>query len=322
MECCTKTKIKNLRKTTLKRKECKNIMKNLKKYLNKKTLGLIAYVIIIMFIASFIIGFMEKDNKSFLGYTARIVVTGSMEPEIKTNSITVIKMCNVDEIEKDDIICYNYGQDIVHRVVEKTTNENNSVVLHTQGDNNKAPDNVDINSDMIVGKVVKTVNWVAPFIDKYSIEPGKIDGVTLARNLVIYGIILGLVVVFVIWVAHNLRIFSKSFDHNLSFEKTINKYIADIDELIMYKDLLLDLKKEETDIQKLNQLDKIAQAKADLNVKELHIAIKEFKRSVRHSIFLKELGAQLEEKNRAEQRVKNTQLQRVVNYCKRFSKQA
>lgn len=287
-------------------------MKKLRK-INKRTIWFILYSITIIFLASALISFISSGARTIFGYTARIVVTGSMEPELKTNSIGIIKECNIESINVGDIICYNYGQDIVHRVIEKNTNENGKIILNTQGDANKLPDSVEINSEMIIGKVVKVLNWAAPFIDKYSISPGKIDGITLARNLIIYGILIGLAIIGLNWLISTIKIiFIASNKYRLrEINKLLDRYSRDISDLEVYKRLIDDLNDTNSD----HILNRVAQVRMESHIKELHNAIKEFENYVRNSLYIDKLGEYMEkDKN-------NKDLEKVIKYCKEFNEQ-
>ena len=61
-------------------------------------LKLLLYIIIILLFSVFLLDFSNDKNKTIFGYTARIVVTGSMEPSIKVNSLNIIKRCDINQI--------------------------------------------------------------------------------------------------------------------------------------------------------------------------------------------------------------------------------
>ena len=129
-----------------------------------------------------------RSPTGFLGYTMRIVVSGSMEPTIMTNTLNIIKVCDADDVEVNDIICYRYDRDIIHRVVD-ISNENGQLTITTKGDANKVNDDVHITDGMVIGKVVKTLNWTQYIIGKFAIAPGAFDSKAVYRVIVI-GLIL------------------------------------------------------------------------------------------------------------------------------------
>lgn len=279
----------------------KNVLKN---KLNNRMILFIVYLILIVLLTSGLIGFMNGSTKSIFGYTFRIVVTGSMEPNIKTNSLNIIKICDIEDIEVGDILCFNYSQDIVHRVVEKTTNSDGVTVLHTKGDANEMPDSIEINSEMVVGKVVKTFNEVASIIDKYSIYPGQIDGISLARTIIVYGLIIGFIVLILSWLVTILSILIKSFKKETKFNKNIDKYIEDIDELILYRELLLELRDKEVENSAETRFafigNRLARAKAELEIRNLHYSIKDFKKSIKQCLYINKLGTLMDKEENKE----------------------
>lgn len=268
--------------------------------INNRILGLTIYLIAVVFIVAFLMHLINGNKNDLFGYTARIVVSGSMEPEIKVNSLTIIKKCNIEDIKENDIVCFNFSQDVVHRVIEVTTNDSGKTVLHTKGDANDEADSIEVYGDMIVGKVIYTFNNLAPIISKYSVSPGKIDGVALSRNIILWLVVLGLVTFVAIWIVSFIDIIIKSFFKEDNLEHNIDKYLNDIDELLLYRELLKQLK--DTEVEKSKQTrfsfitNRIARVKAEIEIKNLHYAVKDFKRATKHCIYINKLGDRLDNK--------------------------
>lgn len=312
-------------------------MKNkiMKDKFNNKLISLIVYIILIVLTSSLILGIINGDNKTFFGYTFRIVVTGSMEPVIKVNSISVIKACDIKDLEVGDIVCFNYSQDIVHRVIEKTTNEVGELIIHTQGDANDMPDSIEINSDMVVGKVVKTFNSVAPIIDRYSITPGQFDSMLFARNIILYGLLIGAVVLIASWIISLVVTTIKSFRQEDNLQSALDLYISDIDELLIYKEILMELRNvTESTIEEVKNSDtdkikfkfnlkaignKIARAKAEIEIKNFHNEVKGFKRSIRNSLYLDRVCHLLQKEEQKEKEESITSISDVIKYANEFS---
>jgi signal peptidase len=255
-----------------------------------------------VFIVAFLLHIINGTTDGVFGYTARIVASGSMEPEVKVNSLTIIKKCDIKDIKENDIICFNYSQDVVHRVIEIATNESGITVLHTKGDANEKADDIEVYDDMLVGKVVHTFNNLAPIIAEYSVSPGEIDGVTLSRNIVTVLVIFGLVLFIAAWIASLINIIIKSFVKEDNLDKNIDKYLQDIDELLLYREMLKQLKEYKVENSKDNKLNfinnRIARAKAEVEMKNLHYAIKDFKKSVKHCMYINKLGDKLNKHNK------------------------
>lgn len=97
------------------------------------------------------------------GYKALIVLSGSMEPDIKTGSVIYVKTYKTDEvfdnIKVGDYITFvnNEGINVTHEVIY--LNEE-SDQIQTQGiKENAAPDEV-ISSSKFVGKFVFTISYL------------------------------------------------------------------------------------------------------------------------------------------------------------------
>jgi signal peptidase len=265
---------------------------------NKGILSLTLYIIVVVCIGAFLLHFINGKSDGIFGYTARIVVSGSMEPEIKVNSLTIIKKCEIEDIQEGDIICFNYSQDIIHRVIEITTSDSGATVLHTKGDANESADDIEIYDQMVIGKVVHTFNGITSIVEKYSVSPGKVDGVSLSRDIIIRLIFIGLVLFVVAWIVSIVKIILHTFSKKDCLEDTIDKYLKDIDELILYREVLKQLK--DNNIKNTNEtrfrfiMNRVSKAKAEIEIKNLHYDIKDFKRAVKHCIYINKLGEKMD----------------------------
>ena len=96
---------------------------------------------------------LKKDLMSFGGYSMLVVVSGSMEPEIETDDLIIIK--KVDEYEENDIVTYQKNNHLItHRIVRIEEDK-----IYTKGDHNNTEDEP-ITADCIQGKVVKNVKAI------------------------------------------------------------------------------------------------------------------------------------------------------------------
>lgn len=104
--------------------------------------------------------FVLEQPPQFLGYSWAIVLTGSMEPNIMTNDMIVIKRC--DEYQVGDVISFKVdnpeygGMPITHRIVEISEVEGRKTYI-TQGDANPVRDEDTIYYENILGKTVKVI---------------------------------------------------------------------------------------------------------------------------------------------------------------------
>ncbi|MCM3392400.1 signal peptidase I SipW [Cytobacillus oceanisediminis] len=90
---------------------------------------------------------------SLIGYQAKAVLSGSMEPTFMTGSIIIVKQPDRN-LKKEDIITFKSGDKLItHRIIEvKKTKA--GVLYQTKGDNNDAPDMEYVQPENITGKYV------------------------------------------------------------------------------------------------------------------------------------------------------------------------
>lgn len=87
----------------------------------------------------------------FLGYKPFIVLSGSMEPEIMTGDIAIIKECQTNKLKVGDIIAFRSGDAVItHRIIE-IAKEKNETVFYTKGDNNNVEDKYPVYVDEVEG---------------------------------------------------------------------------------------------------------------------------------------------------------------------------
>ena len=127
------------------------------------------------------------------GYRPIFVMTGSMEPTLKTNGTVIAKkVSSMDEIEVGDIITYHVLTDqeeeikITHRITEIS----DTGIITTKGDNNGVEDRYELTIDNVESKVVLICNWTAWFVNLWGTPSGKIllIGVPVCLLLFIIGL--------------------------------------------------------------------------------------------------------------------------------------
>ncbi len=85
-------------------------------------------------------------------YSIFTIMSGSMEPVIKTGSIVIVK--TNEDYQPGDIITYAIGKNFVTHRISKQIDINEYI---TKGDANISSDPVSVDSSMINGKVVMTI---------------------------------------------------------------------------------------------------------------------------------------------------------------------
>jgi len=97
-------------------------------------------------------------DQTVLGYRPIVVVTGSMEPVIKTGALVIAKQVPFSELEVGDIITFDWngGQLNTHRIIGF---ENGGAI--TKGENADLPDSGSVTAYNFRYKIVYIMNWTA-----------------------------------------------------------------------------------------------------------------------------------------------------------------
>ena len=89
------------------------------------------------------------------------VASGSMQPTINVGDMVIVQKCNSNDVNVDDIIEYtknNYS--VIHRVIEKYQKDGKTYFI-TKGDNNNNSDGKPVSEEMLKGKVIFRVPYIA-----------------------------------------------------------------------------------------------------------------------------------------------------------------
>lgn len=101
----------------------------------------------------------EGGVPDVMGHSFMKVLTGSMEPEIKADSIVVTKKVDASDIKEGDVISFYsrnkelMGMPVTHRVV-KVEAAGGQIVFTTKGDINALVDKMPVLEEDLIGKVV------------------------------------------------------------------------------------------------------------------------------------------------------------------------
>lgn len=146
------------------------------------------------------LAFMFTGSDGMFGYTARIVISGSMEPTIPVYTVNIVKKCDISDIKEGDIVLYRYTSDIIHRAIE-INSSTEDIKITTKGDANKSPDPIAVTKEMVIGKVTKTLGWT-----RYILKPFKGGSRTSIQMFIIVCIFL--IYILKVLVKRYLRIYS------------------------------------------------------------------------------------------------------------------
>ena len=123
------------------------------------------------------------------GIVPYVILSGSMEPTIKTGSLCFInKKVDIQEIKKKDIIAFklNDGTLVTHRVNDITKDG-----IITKGDSNKKVDEGLVTANNYVGKNIFWIPKVGYAVMAFQSTRGKIILVTCVVLLFIVGMLFG-----------------------------------------------------------------------------------------------------------------------------------
>ena len=123
----------------------------------KKIISILVVIILIpiLFVSVVILAnsyIHPNEVPSFFGWKPFIVLSGSMETEIYSGDVAVVKEVNVDELKENDIIAFKTGEIVVTHRIEKVIEENGQMKYITKGDNNKTEDNGYVLPEQVEGK--------------------------------------------------------------------------------------------------------------------------------------------------------------------------
>lgn len=130
------------------------------------------------------------------GYQLKTVLSGSMEPGIKTGSVIAVKSGgDMTRFKEGDVITFKQDENmlVTHRITEVMKN-GTQVMYRTKGDNNSTEDMNPVLSDNIVAEYTGfTVPYVGYFIDFAKSKNGS------ALLLILPGILLLAYSIYTVW---------------------------------------------------------------------------------------------------------------------------
>ncbi len=154
-----------------------------------KTIGKMFYWLILAFLI-FVAGFTALSALNLPGnYKLFMVMSGSMEPTIKTGSVVVVKPEKT--YAKGDVITFQdptkSKTTITHRIFEAS----DSAFL-TKGDANKTPDTTEIRKGQILGKEILAVPFIGYVINFAKTQTGLILLVIIPAVIIVYNELLSI----------------------------------------------------------------------------------------------------------------------------------
>lgn len=127
----------------------------------------ILYVLVIILSIFVIISFLNSSKMS--KYKFYDVLTGSMSPTIKPDSLIVVKKVDDIEVKKGDIITFKSRTTnnlTTHRVMDIINDKKTK--FQTKGDANDALDPMLVDGNLLVGKVIAHIPYVGKLMRSIS----------------------------------------------------------------------------------------------------------------------------------------------------------
>lgn len=119
----------------------------------------IAIILLALFILASVVMTRSGDVPQVGGYSVLRVLTGSMEPDIPTDSVILVRIADGDQVQVGDVISFYSADPAIrgsvntHRVIGIEA-ENGTRIFRTQGDANLVPDQYPVDDANLIGIVV------------------------------------------------------------------------------------------------------------------------------------------------------------------------
>lgn len=116
--------------------------------------------------------YQTKNNPgklpSVLGIKMLTVLTGSMEPNIQTGDLILVKTTLTEQLKINDVITFRSSNNtpVTHRIID-LVNQNGRVLFQTKGDANNIVDEELVQSEQVIGTMairIPKMGYVANFI--------------------------------------------------------------------------------------------------------------------------------------------------------------
>lgn len=130
-------------------------MTAVKKWISRLT-TIVLVLLILLTVFFTLSSLMSSGTPRVFGYQLMTVLSGSMEPGIKTGSVIAIQpITDAERFEAGDVITYQSANDpntfVTHRIIQ-VEQDGSDVAYVTQGDNNEVPDVAPVPVANVVGE--------------------------------------------------------------------------------------------------------------------------------------------------------------------------
>lgn len=171
--------------------------KKVLKWVNHIVTGILV-VVFIVFAAFVLLNKFSGGEPSIFGYQLKTVLSGSMEPTIKTGSIIAVKPGgDMTRFKEGDIITFMDEERrlVTHRIIE-VVQSGDQTMYRTKGDNNNAPDQ---NLVMSGNVVAEYTGFTIPYLGYISEFIQSKNGILV--TVILPGVLLLIYAIYTIWTA-------------------------------------------------------------------------------------------------------------------------
>lgn len=164
------------------------------KWLNKIT-TCILFTVLIGGLILVVSSKLSNGEPSIFGYQLKIVLSGSMEPDIQTGSVIAVKLGgDMSRFREGDVITFQEeNQNIVTHRISEVLHSGGNVLYRTKGDNN---DGVDLNPVLPENIVAEYTGFTIPYAG-YAI--GFLQSKNGALAIIFVGFLLLFYSMFSVW---------------------------------------------------------------------------------------------------------------------------
>ncbi|MGN7300061.1 signal peptidase I SipW [Fredinandcohnia aciditolerans] len=172
-----------------------NKKKVIKKWINHIVTSLL--VLLLIGVAALVVSNkISGGEPTIFGYQLKTVLSGSMEPGIKTGSIIAVKTGgDMTRFKEGDVITFMEEDEklITHRITEVLKNEN-QVMYKTKGDNNNTED---INPVLAQNVVAEYRGLTIPYLGYFADFASSKNGTIIL--MIVPGVLIFLYSIFSLW---------------------------------------------------------------------------------------------------------------------------
>ena len=122
-----------------------------------------------------------------IGFEPYTVLSGSMEPEFPTGSMTYVRSVDTASLAVGDVITFRMaGGDTVatHRIIEVIT-EDSTLQFRTKGDANDGPDHNLVPADRVIGSPSFTIPYLGRFASFLQERRGKAVSIAVVSGVIL-----------------------------------------------------------------------------------------------------------------------------------------